>query len=230
MVCKLGVRTRKVPFVATKSEVAAAPRLPRRTQADRTRETRAKLLTAATKRIARSGYAAATLTDIARDAALTKGAIQHHFADKRELDVAVTVHGYAQLVERLGRITVEGDLEARVSAVIDAMYKAYASEAVQAAIEVERAWRKAPLLARQDERFVSADVLDEQWRALFPDVRVSDERLLNCRRLARTAVQGQISRQATGVPDDAPMDLRTLKAAIVLLLTVEGPQLGSPTN
>jgi AcrR family transcriptional regulator len=206
--------------MAPKSEtVAAAP--VRRTQADRTRETRAKLLDAAVKRIARSGYAAATLTDIARDAGLTKGAIQHHFADKQDLDLAVMVHGYDQLVDRLGRITAAGDLELRVSDVIDGMYEAYSGEAVRAAQEIGRAWRKNPQLVKKGAQDLSADVLDDQWRALFPDVRVSDERLLQTRRLARTALQGQIARDATGAPDDAPLERTTVKAAVVLLLTTE---------
>jgi AcrR family transcriptional regulator len=189
----------------------------RRTQVERTRETRAKLMAAAIRSIARAGYAGATLNQIARDANLTKGAIQHHFADKRELDVAVFVHGFTELEERLGKITAEGDLPTRMSSVVDAMYQAFASEAVQAAFEIDRSWRLDPPLAPFD----SSDALDEQWRTLFADAPVSDHRLLQCRRLVRTAVQGHVVRQAGGIPDDAPMELATLKAAAVLLLTVE---------
>jgi AcrR family transcriptional regulator len=207
----------------TAKSTAAQPRQ-RRTQAERTRETRGKLLAAAARLIARGGYGAGTLAEIARDAELTKGAIQYHFADKRELDAAIYVQGYTELVKRFGEITAAGDLQARVGAVIDSMYEAYSSELVQAAMEVDRAWRKEPppVPEKVEEIFsASTSALDRQWRALFPDVKVSNERVLQCRRLARIAIQGQVARDANGVPDDAPLDRDTLKAAIVYLLTTQ---------
>lgn len=51
--------------------------------------TRARLLEAAFTEIHRNGYQAASLTDILAAAGLTKGALYHHFTDKRALGLAV---------------------------------------------------------------------------------------------------------------------------------------------
>lgn len=51
--------------------------------------TRQKLLDAAFNEIHRNGFQAASLTQILADTGLTKGALYHHFADKKALGLAV---------------------------------------------------------------------------------------------------------------------------------------------
>lgn len=62
---------------------------PRRTQAERTAATTGALLRAARERFASDGYVASSLTLIAADAGVTKGALYHHFAGKEELFASV---------------------------------------------------------------------------------------------------------------------------------------------
>jgi AcrR family transcriptional regulator len=61
----------------------------RRSQQERTHATRAALIATARKLIAQRGYAAVPAEEIVAAAGLTRGALQHHFGDKKELFRAV---------------------------------------------------------------------------------------------------------------------------------------------
>lgn len=73
----------------------------RRTQAERSEETRSALVAAARPLFAARGYAAVGTEEIVKAAGLTRGALYHHFADKRELFDAVYVSVEAELTERI---------------------------------------------------------------------------------------------------------------------------------
>jgi AcrR family transcriptional regulator len=66
-----------------------ATRVARRTQAERTEATTAALVEAARELFARDGYDATSLDAVAARAKVTKGAVYHHFAGKRQLFEAV---------------------------------------------------------------------------------------------------------------------------------------------
>ena len=76
-----------------------------RTQQERTRATRAALITAGRALFAQRGYAAVPAEEIVAAAGVTRGALQHQFGDKKELFRAV----FEQ---------VESELPARVSAAV----------------------------------------------------------------------------------------------------------------
>jgi AcrR family transcriptional regulator len=67
------------------------------------RATRKALIASARKAFGKHGYAGASLSDIARDAGATTGAVYHHFTDKKGLFAAVAEGIEAELVERLSR-------------------------------------------------------------------------------------------------------------------------------
>ncbi len=60
-----------------------------RTQQQRTEATTAALVAAAKRLFAKHGYATTSLDDVANTAGVSKGALYHHFAGKRELFQAV---------------------------------------------------------------------------------------------------------------------------------------------
>jgi AcrR family transcriptional regulator len=72
----------------------------RRRQEDRTRATRAALTAAGRHLFAERGYAAVTAEEIAAAAGLTRGALRHHFGDKRELFLAVFEDLESEIAQR----------------------------------------------------------------------------------------------------------------------------------
>jgi AcrR family transcriptional regulator len=63
--------------------------MPRRSQQDRSRSTRAALVAAARRLFAERGYQRVPAEEIVTTAGVTRGALYHHFADKQELFRAV---------------------------------------------------------------------------------------------------------------------------------------------
>lgn len=79
--------------------------------------TRAQLVGVATRLFAERGYAAVGTEEIVRQAGVTRGALYHHFADKRELFRAVHEGVERDLVERIAaRVTgVAGPWEVTIA-------------------------------------------------------------------------------------------------------------------
>jgi AcrR family transcriptional regulator len=71
-------------------------------QAERSEATRIKLVRAARQLFARRGYAAVGTEQIVRRARVTRGALYHHFRDKRDLFRAVHEQVEAELAETIG--------------------------------------------------------------------------------------------------------------------------------
>lgn len=80
-----------------------------RTQAARLAATRAALLKAARIIFAEQGYAAAATEEIVRRAKVTRGALYHHFADKRSLFDAVASDVASEIAEKIDAMTPMDD-------------------------------------------------------------------------------------------------------------------------
>jgi AcrR family transcriptional regulator len=76
---------------------------PRRTQRERSETTTAELVSAGRDLFAADGYTATLLDDVVKRAQVTKGALYHHFAGKRELFAAV----FEQEQRRLAAVGAE---------------------------------------------------------------------------------------------------------------------------
>jgi AcrR family transcriptional regulator len=72
----------------------------RRTQAERSGETRRRILDAAVDLLAERGYAGLRTGDVAAAAGVSKGAQTHHFPSKDELVVAVVEHVFVRASEQ----------------------------------------------------------------------------------------------------------------------------------
>ncbi len=68
-------------------------------------ETRAKLIAAGRAAFGTVGYAAASMDDFTAGAGLTRGALHHHFGDKKGLLQAVIQEIDAEMTARLNRIS-----------------------------------------------------------------------------------------------------------------------------
>ncbi len=85
------------------------------------RETRGALITAARTAFVRRGYGHTSLDEIAEDVGLTKGAVYHHFASKKDLFRAVVHQVQLELGERVGAKhprSIEGDVWPRFGELI----------------------------------------------------------------------------------------------------------------
>ena len=79
-------------------------------QAERSESTRARLVAAASELFAERGYGDVGTEEIVRRAEVTRGALYHHFADKRDLFRAVHETIEAELAEEIGdRIAAEAE-------------------------------------------------------------------------------------------------------------------------
>jgi AcrR family transcriptional regulator len=78
-------------------------------QAERSDATRAALVGAARELFARRGYADVGTEEIVRSAKVTRGALYHHFNDKRDLFRAVHEQIEGEVTERVGGALAESD-------------------------------------------------------------------------------------------------------------------------
>jgi len=77
-------------------------------RAGRSQATRAALVAAARRLFAERGYAEVGTEEIVRGAGVTRGALYHHFADKRELLAAVYEQIERELTERIATEALAG--------------------------------------------------------------------------------------------------------------------------
>ena len=76
-----------------------APGKKRRTQAQRTREMRSRILDAAVEVLRKKGYAHFRTADVAKAAGVSRGAQLHHFATKEKLVYATMEHVFHNVLE-----------------------------------------------------------------------------------------------------------------------------------
>jgi AcrR family transcriptional regulator len=108
------------------------------TNVERSEATRASLVAVAREMFAASGYAATSIEEIVRAAQVTRGALYHHFADKRDVFRAVYEEVERDLAETLmGVVAGEPQPERRLLAGLDAFLDACVDPAVQRIVLIE---------------------------------------------------------------------------------------------
>jgi AcrR family transcriptional regulator len=144
---------------------------PRRAQAERRAETRARLLDAAVESIVELGYAATTTIEIARRAGLSRGAQLNHFPTKGEFMVAALEHLYARRDAEFRAAVAElPPGPDRLERAIDLLWSFVDDPSFVAWLELEVAARTdAELRARMVELERTFRAITERtWRDLFP--------------------------------------------------------------
>ena len=146
--------------------------LTRRTQAQRTAQTRQALLDAALSCLVDLGFARTTTTEVAGRAGVSLGALVHHFPAKSELLTATVAH---LLERRLAefRAAAAGLCAERTDEVLDLLWSAFSGPTFVAWVELWVGARTDPVLAGSvvamgdDFRAGCREVFDE----LFPSER-----------------------------------------------------------
>ncbi len=152
----------------------------RRSHAERTAETRAKVIAAVVDAIAEVGYQRTTAQEIASRAGVTWGAVQHHFGGKDELLLAVLEDTFTRFAERMTDIAVaETPISDRVSLFIDRAWEHFRSRHFRCSFEI-----LLDYLGRDEQphaaqwRTQMTRAWDRVWSALFSDARVARNRVL----------------------------------------------------
>ena len=146
--------------------------MPRRTQQQRRRETRERLLSATQAALVDRGYAGTTTTEVCRRAGVSQGALFKHFASKGELLAATAERLFANLIDayRDSMPQLAGS-DDRAAAAVELLWSVFEDARLLAAIELygaartdrELAARLAPVAERHGEN------LHQLARELFPE-------------------------------------------------------------
>jgi AcrR family transcriptional regulator len=171
--------------------VAAAS--PRRTHAQRTAETRQRVMTAVVESIAEVGYQKTTASQIARRAGVTWGAVQHHFGDKDGILMAVLEESFERFAGRFGDVPETGSLEVRVSAFVDSAWAHFSSSHYRSTFEILLNLPSDLDLTWQREVLKTWNGI---WSRHFPDHRLRGRQTLDLMHYAVSVLTGLA---ATGI-------------------------------
>jgi len=133
----------------------------RRTQAERTAETRMRILKAAANLIRQRGYARFRTADVAAEAGLSRGAQLHHFPTKDSLVVATLEYVFeqARILSRRRAAAVNRPRDL-IEAVIDDAREFFFSEHFMVAIDI--------VLSTSTDQAVRKQILDISRKARRP--------------------------------------------------------------
>jgi AcrR family transcriptional regulator len=163
----------------------------RRTQAERSEETRTRILKAAANLIRKRGYARFRTAEVAEEAGLSRGAQLHHFPTKDSLVVATLEYVFEQAQElsrrRASAVNRPRDL---IEAVIEDAREFFFSEHFKVAIDI--------VLSTSTDQSVRKQILDISRKA---------------RRPVETAWTGALA--ASGVPGQLASDIVALTLSLV---------------
>lgn len=145
----------------------------RRTQAERTAETTAAVLDATIQSLVDRGFGGTTITSVASRAAVSRGAVLHHYPSKEALILAAVQRIVVQRTEEaralLGLLPADASGSARLEAVIDVMWSIYQGPSMVAWLELAISSRADTalheLVVEQSAAF-DADLMDA-WHVLF---------------------------------------------------------------
>ena len=156
---------------------AEAPVRERRTHAERTAETRGRVMAAVVASIAELGYQKTTATEIARRAGVTWGAVQHHFGDKDGILMAVLEESFDRFADILAELPADSDeLGKRVALFVDRSWEHFSSPRYRSTFEILLNLPEQPELSWQSEMLKAWNRI---WGQYFPDSRLSRRQTLD---------------------------------------------------
>lgn len=198
----------------------------RRTQAERSATTRARIIGATMDLLAERGLAQTTMASIAERAGVTVGAIQHQFGDKDGVLRAVLEDSIAHLAGHLAMAEPTGsEVGDRVDAMIHTLWSddlsTYRKAQFQAVMELLRSMRRDPATRADGDAFMRriALVIHRQWMAMFWDVPAPERYHFAAERLMFAALNGlALEPSISSAAPDVTLELHALRVAIVGIL------------
>jgi len=201
---------------------AASSRPPRvrRSQADRSAETWARILAAVIECVDEAGFARTTSQRIARRAGVTVGAVQHHFLSKADILAAVLAESASRLAACFEDVEIEAaPLTERVGLFVERAWTHYRSPFFRAAQEIllstregREEWTRKPVAE-------SSAIAGGIWRRVFAGLPIPGRRQRELLRFTFASLTG-LAMMTRAVTDPAELDpqVETLKRALVVLM------------
>jgi len=156
--------------MAHASQAAPDEPRPRRTQEERSAETRTRLLEATIESLIEVGYASTTTTGVCERAGVSRGAQVHHFPRKQDLVVAAVAHLAAKHVpvlrERAAALPPEASADPRQPSELDRQPSEL--DRLGAVIDLVAETFAGPLFTAALELWVAARTDADLHRALIP--------------------------------------------------------------
>ena len=155
----------------------------RRTQAERTAETRSRILRAVVESIAEVGFQRTTASEITRRAGVSWGAVQHHFGGKDGILSAVLEDSFARFAELLADVPRTGaPLDERVGLFVDRAWAHFSSPDYHSTFEILLSLvpEEAEALATEEPVW-QGEMLqswNRVWSEIFADVKLPRRREL----------------------------------------------------
>jgi AcrR family transcriptional regulator len=175
----------------------SAPVRERRSHAERTAETRERVMAAVVETISEVGFNRATAAEISRRAGVTWGAVQHHFGDKDGILMAVLEESFHRFAEILGEVSQAEalqaeDLEKRVAMFVERSWIHFSSPHYRTTFEIllnlpdeiELPWQREML--REWHRI---------WSGYFPESNPSNQATIEVMLYAVSVLTGLATTQ-----------------------------------
>lgn len=170
---------------------SAGKKKQRLTQEQRSARSRKALLKSAIACISDLGCEQATVEVIARNAGLSRGAVQHHFGSRNEL-LAAVVDEFGSSLSTAHQISPELPLEKRLERAIDLTWKRLKTPHFLAVIHIWLSLKHTPgmrpTVARKVKQ-IEMD-LDAEWQRLFVHDEVAGATVSATRRLVLATLRG----------------------------------------
>ena len=168
-----------------------AGRKPRLTQEQRSARSRKALLKSAITCISDLGCEQATVEVIARNAGLSRGAVQHHFGSRKEI-LAAVVDDFGTSLSTAHKIPPDLPLDARLDKAIDLTWERLKTPHFLAVIHIWLSLKHRPgmrpAIARKVKQIEVQ--LDTEWQDLFVNSDVEAPRVSATRRLVLATLRG----------------------------------------
>jgi len=184
---------------AARLELPVPPRA-RRSHAERTAETRAKIIAAVVDSIAAVGFQRTTAQEIAHRAGVTWGAVQHHFGGKDGLLIAVLEESFNRFAERLDDVSLDStDLTTRAALFVDRAWAHFRSRHYRSTFEILlNHLGRAAEPSDADWRTRMARAWDGVWSRIFADSPLPRQQSLALQHFTVSALSGLASTSMLG--------------------------------
>lgn len=152
---------------------------PRRSHAERTAETRARIVAAVVESIAEVGLPRTTAAEVTRRAGVTWGAVQHHFGGKDGMLMAVLEDSFRRFEARLAGLSIEDlPLGERVQVFVERAWAHFASREYASTAEILRdaIRRTDPFAEGPRWRAAMRQAWSRVWRRCFGEAPAARER------------------------------------------------------